>query len=93
MALITFDNPHFREDTDFAWRLLNHGKIPYARDVIVYHPPHPRNIKRESLEERAKFFEKDALLAKKHPYNCIWILENLELRGINWKDYVSNKAL
>ncbi|CAD7777542.1 Glycosyl transferase family 2 [Candidatus Methanoperedenaceae archaeon GB37] len=23
-----FDNPHFREDTDFAWRLLNHGKIP-----------------------------------------------------------------
>ena len=117
-----FDNPHFREDTDFAWRLLNHGKIPYARDVIVYHPPHPRNIKRESLEERAKFFEKDALLAKKHPelfivlfkkeghyiktpgywenflkgclkYNCMWVLENLELRGINWKDYVSNKAL
>ncbi len=62
-----FDNPHFREDTDFAWRLLNYGKIPYARDVVVYHPPHPRNIKRESLEERVKFFEKDALLAKKHP--------------------------
>lgn len=115
-----FDNPHFREDTDFAWRLLSYGKIPYASNVRVYHPPHPRNIERESLTERVKFFEKDALLAKKHPelfiilfkkeahyiktpgywenflrgclkYNCTWVLENLELHGINWKDYAQKK--
>lgn len=62
-----FDNPHFREDTDLAWRALDYGEIPFARDVEVFHPPHPRSIERESGPERARFFEKDALLLKKHP--------------------------
>lgn len=62
-----FDRPHFREDTDLGWRALEHGEIPFADDVIVYHPPHPVSLQRESREERAKFFEKDALLFKKHP--------------------------
>jgi len=64
-----FDLPHFREDTDLAWRALLLGKIPYAKDVAVYHPPHKRNVKRESKDERNKFFAKDALLLKKHPVN------------------------
>jgi glycosyltransferase involved in cell wall biosynthesis/GT2 family glycosyltransferase len=62
-----FDNPHFREDTDLAWRALEHGAIPYGRDVRVFHPPHRRDIAREGHEERNAFFEKDALLAWKHP--------------------------
>ena len=62
-----FDNPHFREDTDLAWRALEYGEIPFARDVEVFHPPHKRSLHRESREERNKFFEKDALLMKKHP--------------------------
>jgi GT2 family glycosyltransferase len=62
-----FENPHFREDTDLAWRALNYGAIPYCRDVVVFHPPHKRNIKRESNAERDRFFEKDALLLRKHP--------------------------
>ena len=37
-----FDQPHFREDTDLGWRALEHGAIPFARDVRVYHPPQPR---------------------------------------------------
>jgi len=57
----------FREDTDLAWRALKYGKIPFAYNVCVFHPPHLRNVKRESLGERNKFFEKDALLLSKHP--------------------------
>jgi glycosyltransferase involved in cell wall biosynthesis len=62
-----FDNPHFREDTDLAWRVLEKGEIPYATDVAVYHPPHPVRMKRESPEERAKMFVQDPLLFAKHP--------------------------
>lgn len=72
-----FDNPHFREDTDLGWRALKYGQIPYASDVVVYHPPHKRDIYRESLSERAKFFVHDPLLFKKHPNKFIdlFILE------------------
>lgn len=62
-----FDHPHFREDTDLGWRAMEHGEIPFGRDVRVYHPPHRREIARESLAERNRFFEKDALLFAKHP--------------------------
>ena len=62
-----FDRPHFREDTDLSWRVLWYGQIPFAEDVRVYHPPHSRDIPRESITERSRFFEKDALLLKKHP--------------------------
>lgn len=72
-----FDLPHFREDTDLGWRALKYGDIPYAENVIVYHPPHPRNIKRESRDERDMFFTKDALLLKKHPqkYKQLFYIE------------------
>ena len=64
---VAFDRPHFREDTDLGWRALAKGEIPFAEDVVVYHPPHPVTVERESVEARAEFFEKDALLFKKHP--------------------------
>jgi len=76
-----FDNPHFREDTDLAWRALQHGKIPFAHDVVVYHPPHKRDNIRESISERARFFEKDALLLKKHPEKYM----ELFLNERNWE--------
>ncbi|KAB8330676.1 glycosyltransferase [Scytonema tolypothrichoides VB-61278] len=63
----SFENPHFREDTDLGWRICHYGKIPFAHDVCVFHPPHLRTDMRESHEERNRFFEKDALLMKKHP--------------------------
>jgi glycosyltransferase involved in cell wall biosynthesis/2-polyprenyl-3-methyl-5-hydroxy-6-metoxy-1,4-benzoquinol methylase/GT2 family glycosyltransferase len=62
-----FDKPHFREDTDFGWRLQTLGQVPYANDVSVFHPAQSREIERESASERARFFQKDALLYKKHP--------------------------
>jgi glycosyltransferase involved in cell wall biosynthesis/GT2 family glycosyltransferase len=62
-----FDNPHFREDTDLGWRALKLGRIPFSHEAWVFHPPHPRALERESLAERSRFFEKDALLYRKHP--------------------------
>ncbi|MBF0235641.1 MAG: glycosyltransferase [Desulfamplus sp.] len=70
-----FDNPHFREDTDFGWRVQTLGKTIYAHDVKVYHPPHKRDIQRESLNERNTFFVKDALLYKKHPDKYIELVK------------------
>jgi glycosyltransferase involved in cell wall biosynthesis len=72
-----FDKPHFREDTDFGWRLQRLGEVPYAADVTVFHPAQRRDIQRESQEERNRFFEKDALLLKKHPekYRQLFVME------------------
>ncbi|MDB2643188.1 glycosyltransferase [Luminiphilus sp.] len=64
---LQFDNPHFREDTDLGWRLTELGKVPYSKDVKVFHPAQNRTLDRESHQARNAFFEKDALLAKKHP--------------------------
>lgn len=72
-----FDSPHFREDTDFGWRLQAIGEVPYATDVEVFHPAQRRDIQRESQTERNRFFEKDALLLKKHPekYRQLFFME------------------
>lgn len=62
-----FDEPHFREDTDLGWRLQAIGKVKFSREAWVFHPPHRRTEERESLQARSRFFEKDALLLRKHP--------------------------
>jgi glycosyltransferase involved in cell wall biosynthesis/GT2 family glycosyltransferase len=61
-----FEDPHFREDTDLAWRALEHGAIPFAPDVRVLHPAHSRDVERESTATRAAFLVHDALLFAKH---------------------------
>jgi glycosyltransferase involved in cell wall biosynthesis len=61
----------FREDTDLGWRALQCGDIPHARDVVVFHPPHPVDLKRESRSERVKMFCLDPLLFNKHPHRYI----------------------
>jgi GT2 family glycosyltransferase len=61
-----FDVP-FREDTDLGWRACALGQIPFGHDVRVFHPAHARSLEREALSQRVRFFEKDALLFKKHP--------------------------
>jgi glycosyltransferase involved in cell wall biosynthesis len=90
-----FDNPHFREDTDLGWRALEHGEIPFGRDVRVYHPPHPRHVERESAMERARFFEKDPLLLRKHPerYRTLFLNEGhyLQTPGF-WENFLRGAA-
>lgn len=85
---LQFDKPHFREDTDFGWRLQDLGKVPYGRDVVVFHPAQPRSLERESLAERTKFFRKDALLWNKHPerYRELFIAEGHFLYTPGFKD-------
>jgi glycosyltransferase involved in cell wall biosynthesis len=75
---LQFDRPHFREDTDFGWRMLGVGSVPYAENVKVFHPALPRSNERESAAARATFFEKDALLYKKHPekYRELFFMEH-----------------
>lgn len=64
---LQFDHPHFREDTDFGWRMQELGIVPYAKDVEVFHPAQMRSKERESAKIRARFFQKDVLLYRKHP--------------------------
>ena len=40
---LQFDRPHFREDTDLGWRMQELGKVPFAKDVRVFHPARERN--------------------------------------------------
>jgi glycosyltransferase involved in cell wall biosynthesis len=78
---VAFDNPHFREDTDLGWRLQQRGRVPFSRSARVHHPAYPRTIERESLEERSRFFEKDALLLEKHLQRYI----DLFFREAQWQ--------
>ncbi len=73
-----FDHPSFREDSDLAWRVLEQGRVPFAADVRVFHPPHDRSLDRESQESRDSYFEKDAVLMMKHPdhYKELFIAES-----------------
>lgn len=85
---LQFDRPHFREDTDFGWRMLDMGTVPYAKDVRVFHPAQPRALERESAGARAKFFQKDALLYQKHPefYRNLFFAESHFLNTIGFGD-------
>ena len=69
-----FEAPHFREDTDLAWRVLAHGPIPFAPEVRVVHPAHVRTLARESAAVRGRFFVHDALLFAKHPERYLKLL-------------------
>jgi glycosyltransferase involved in cell wall biosynthesis/GT2 family glycosyltransferase len=74
---IGFENPHFREDTDLGWRAQAYGAIPFSRAAWLYHPPHKRDVDRESLPERSRYFVKDARLMWKHPerYTRLFLAE------------------
>ncbi len=83
---VAFDPTPFREDTDIGWRAQELGVIPFSRQAWVYHPPQPRSVARESLLARSQFFEKDALLLRKHPKRCIELIRR-EAQWINNPHY------
>jgi len=89
-----FDHPHFREDTDLGWRALACGNIPFASDVRVYHPPQRRAVSREGVAERLAFFEKDALLLKKHPerYRTLFLREAHYAKTRGFTDHLRRGA-
>lgn len=69
-----FDKPLFREDTDFAWRAQNYGRISFAENVHVYHPPILRELECKSKKDTDCFFVNDALLFVKHPEKYIKLM-------------------
>jgi glycosyltransferase involved in cell wall biosynthesis/GT2 family glycosyltransferase len=71
---VAFGDVPFREDTDLGWRAQRLGAIPFSRLARVYHPPQPRAIERESLESRSRFFQRDALLLRKHPVKYVELM-------------------
>jgi glycosyltransferase involved in cell wall biosynthesis len=75
-----FDDVQFRYDTDFGWRLRSIGKVPFSETAFVYHPPWPRNLRRESRAARDRLFEADPLLLRKHPDDY----RQLFLRECHW---------
>jgi glycosyltransferase involved in cell wall biosynthesis len=89
-----FDVP-FREDTDLGWRACALGEIPFGHDVRVFHPAHARSIEREALSERVRFFEKDALLFKKHPdrYRTLFLREAHYLNTKGFQEHFRRGAL
>jgi len=89
-----FDPLPFREDTDLGWRALEHGSIPFGADVRVYHPPQPRAVEREALGARARFFENDALLLKKHPerYRTLFLRERHFVQTPGFFDHLQRGA-
>ena len=89
-----FDVP-FREDTDLGWRACALGEIPFGHDVRVFHPPHPRTVEREALAQRVRFFEKDALLLKKHPdrYRTLFLKEGHYLNTEGFHEHFRRGAV
>lgn len=87
---LRFDRPHFREDTDFGWRLQDLGRVPYVENAEVFHPAQRRDSLRESLDERNTFFEKDALLLSKHPerFRTLFLAEGHYTRSGYWGNFL-----
>ncbi len=55
---------------------MEFGDIPFARDAVVFHPPHRVNVERESRGERAKMFWVDSILFERHPDRYIVLAQH-----------------
>lgn len=91
---LDFEQPHFREDTDLGWRLQAIGRVPFSRAAWLFHPAHRRDTERESLAERSRFFEKDALLLRKHPerYRALFRAECQWTHNPHFRDHLLRGA-
>jgi len=54
-----------RGDTDLAWRIQNHGEIPFASDVRVFHPLRKTTLKKVIQDTKSHMLT--SLLLRKHP--------------------------
>ena len=64
----------FREDSDIAWRVLKHGQIPFASDVVVLHP-----AKKHHRWDPLLHYVNDAYLLHKHPTEFIELFKSQPL--------------
>lgn len=69
-----------RDDSDMAFRVLQHGKIAFAERAVVYHPYRPTDA--NHLLKRLTIVQSDLLLFFKHP--CAF-LDSFGIPGFsNW---------
>ncbi|MBI3966893.1 MAG: glycosyltransferase, partial [Chloroflexi bacterium] len=69
---------HFREDVELAFRVLDAGwRIPFAPDVLAYHPPLPGSARRPLRLAQRYYF--DPLLQRLHPRRFAQSVERHEL--------------
>jgi len=59
-----FPFPH-NEDVDFAWRLRSLGKVSYAPEALIIHPPRPESFAKKALWVR--YLESEFLLFARNP--------------------------
>lgn len=80
-----FNEPHFREDTDFGWRLQRIGMVMFSDNVKVLHP----SERKLPDKNRSYFFVHDALLFSKHPdkYIELFVLEEHYIHTEGFWDY------
>ena len=71
----------FREDTDLAFSILEGGfSVPFAQDLIVYHPPlAPKATQPTQLAKRYFF---DGLLNRRFPWRSSQQLDVRKIRSI-----------
>ncbi len=71
----------FREDTDLAFSILEGGfSIPFAQDLIVYHPPLAPKASRPTQLAKRYFF--DGLLDRRFPWRATQQLDTHQVCGL-----------
>ncbi len=71
----------FREDTDLAFSILEGGfSIPFAQDLIVYHPPLAPKASRPTQLAKRYFF--DGLLNRRFPWRATQQLDTHQVCGL-----------
>lgn len=80
-----FPFPH-NEDADLAWRLETLGRIHYAADAVIVHPPRPEGFFKKVawvsyLESEFMLFSRNPSAYRKHRSSSPWIT-------IYWKIFV-----
>ena len=71
----------FREDTDLAFSILEGGfSIPFAQDLIVYHPPLAPKASRPTQLAKRYFF--DGLLSRRFPWRATQQLDIHQVCGL-----------
>lgn len=43
---------YWREDTEFGWRMEDHGQFTYSEEIKMFHPDRPRSSIKEENEQR-----------------------------------------
>lgn len=84
-----FPYPH-NEDADLAWRFESAGRIEFAPDAVVVHPPRPESFSKKAAWVR--YLESEFLLFYKNPAKYRTYRGSSPWRTIYWQVFVVGQA-